>query len=60
MSMEQINNEIRLLMEKYKDAYHKSKLVEGLEKKRHQQEMERCTRRLLELLAEKRKLKLND
>ena len=57
MTIEQNNAEMKLQMEKYKDAYRKSRNADGFEKELCQREMERCTRRLLELLAEKRKLK---
>lgn len=55
--IEQINTEMALLMGRYKDAYRKSKITEGWDKEQCQREMDRCTKRLCELLAEKRKLK---
>lgn len=57
LTIEQINNEMADLMKRYKDAYRKSAITQGLEKELYQREMEHCTRRLCELLAEKRKLK---
>lgn len=57
MTLEDINAEISLQMAKYKDAYRKSKIAEGWDRELYQREMDRCTKRLLELLAEKRKLK---
>lgn len=55
--IEQINAEMALLMAKYKDAYQRSRIAKGFEKELYQREMDRCTRRLCELLADKRKLK---
>lgn len=57
MSIEQIKNEMTYLVKRYRDAYRKSAITQGLEKELYQWEMKRCTRRLCELLAEKRKLK---
>ncbi|AYO30823.1 hypothetical protein D2962_09545 [Biomaibacter acetigenes] len=57
MTLESINSEIALQMAKYKNAYHKSKIAEGLTRELYQREMDRCTKRLCELLAEKRKIK---
>lgn len=56
MTIEQINAEISLQMAKYKDAYRKSKIAEGWDRELYQGEMDKATKRLSELLAEKRKL----
>lgn len=57
MTVEQIDAEISLQMVKYKDAYRKSKIAEGWDRELYQREMDKATKRLSELLAEKRKLK---
>jgi hypothetical protein len=57
MTLESINSEIALQMAKYKDAYRKSKTAEGWNRELYQREMDRATKRISELLAEKRKLK---
>jgi len=44
-------------MAKYKDAYRKSRVAEGWDRELYQREMDKATKRLSELLAEKRKLK---
>ena len=57
LTLDSINTEIALQMAKYKDAYRKSRVAEGWDRELYQREMDKATKRLSELLAEKRKLK---
>lgn len=57
MTIEQINTEIKRQMEKYKEAYQRSKIANSLEEELCQREMGEATQKLCELLAEKRRLK---
>ncbi|WP_162991157.1 hypothetical protein [Biomaibacter acetigenes] len=53
----EIDSELALMVAKYKDALNKEKAAEGRDKKIYRYERARCTKRINELLAEKRRLK---
>lgn len=57
MTIEEINAQIATQISEYKDSYHKSKNVNGIEEKTYKQKMATCIKRLCELLEKKRELR---